>query len=301
MEATIQTESGEGGQPTRSGGVLRILGWLIAVVSALFVTLAAHRSWNEIAQVSLSAGQWGIVVLLIPIYGGCLLMLGLGWHFLLQCVDAGTPGPGHSLRAHMTSQLAKYVPGNVFHLLGRHMIHRAAGLDQKRLLLAALLENVFMLAGATFVAIACLAIGGSGLLRQLAMLAGVGLIVAAATALLCLRKRFAWSLAPALGALGASVAAFAVMASVVVALAAMLGAQASWQLGAGGIVSWIAGFVTPGAPGGLGVREAVMVVIGGRSATVDQLVLLALLFRLVTFCGDVLCAAVSRLVFRDAT
>ena len=52
--------------------------------------------------------------------------------------------------------------------------------------------------------------------------------------------------------------------------------------------SWIAGYVTPGAPGGVGIREAIIIfslaaLVGEAQATVA-----ALLFRCVTVGGDVI-------------
>jgi hypothetical protein len=51
-------------------------------------------------------------------------------------------------------------------------------------------------------------------------------------------------------------------------------------------VSWLAGFVTPGAPAGIGIRESVLILalapyIDAKSAT-----LVAMAFRLVTISGD---------------
>ena len=87
---------------------------------------------------------------------------------------------------------------------------------------------------------------------------------------------------------------FAVMAGVLAALGEMLGLGASPSLAGGGVAAWIAGFVTPGAPGGLGVREAVMVIVGGASASAEHLLMLGVLLRAVTFGGDLVCAVAGR-------
>jgi uncharacterized membrane protein YbhN (UPF0104 family) len=87
---------------------------------------------------------------------------------------------------------------------------------------------------------------------------------------------------------------FAVMALVLMALGRMLGLGASPVLAGGGVAAWIAGFVTPGAPGGLGVREMVMVIAGAGTASADKLLMLGVLLRVVTFGGDVVCALAGR-------
>ena len=133
---------------------------------------------------------------------------------------------------------------------------------------------------------------------MLALIAGAALLAGVPAAVIVMGRKFTFPILPGLIALGAGVAFFAVMAAIIVAIAAMLGAPPAWDIGAGGIASWIAGFVTPGAPGGLGVREAAMVFIGGRGTSPDVLLLLAVLFRLVTFAGDVLCALLGRVLLR---
>jgi hypothetical protein len=62
------------------------------------------------------------------------------------------------------------------------------------------------------------------------------------------------------------------------------------------VAAWLAGFVTPGAPGGLGIREAAMVLFAGGSASAEVLFVAAALFRLVSFGGDLVCFAVASLL-----
>lgn len=53
-------------------------------------------------------------------------------------------------------------------------------------------------------------------------------------------------------------------------------------------VAWIAGFITPGAPAGLGVREAIIVALLTHLIDEPQSLLVALIFRLVSIFGDIL-------------
>jgi hypothetical protein len=52
--------------------------------------------------------------------------------------------------------------------------------------------------------------------------------------------------------------------------------------------SWIAGYVTPGAPGGIGVREAIIIFSLAGLVGEAQATLVALLFRCITVGGDVI-------------
>ena len=62
--------------------------------------------------------------------------------------------------------------------------------------------------------------------------------------------------------------------------------------------AWLLGFLIPGAPGGLGIREFVLVLgltplVGEAQAALD-----ALMFRLVTVSGDTLMSAVGTVWLR---
>jgi glycosyltransferase 2 family protein len=62
---------------------------------------------------------------------------------------------------------------------------------------------------------------------------------------------------------------------------------ARWQLIIGGYAfAWALGFVVPGAPAGLGVREAVLVGTLGGVFPENSVLISAVLFRVITTLGD---------------
>ena len=281
----------------RFSSLARYSGWALVVASALFLIIVGRSHWATLSETSLPTNAWLAISGLVVLYGAALLLTGAVWHSMLTFTGAGASTLKHSMRAHTSAQLAKYVPGNVFHFLGRHMIHRAVGADDKRLALSALLENLVLLLAAASVAAMCIALGGEGAYRDLAMIAGVGLFAGLAAILTGVRlKRL--PLAPLLTGFAASLLFFTVMAGIVCAIAVLLGERLAWEVGGSGVAAWIAGFVVPGSPGGLGVREAAMVLLGGHTAKPEVLLLTALLFRVVTFGGDLVCAVLGRLLFR---
>ena len=57
--------------------------------------------------------------------------------------------------------------------------------------------------------------------------------------------------------------------------------------------AWIIGFVTPGAPGGIGIREGVMIFVCGGSFP-DRIVLFVLVMRIASILADVAAFIVGR-------
>lgn len=54
------------------------------------------------------------------------------------------------------------------------------------------------------------------------------------------------------------------------------------------LFSWVIGFITPGAPGGIGVREAVMVLTCSTFLDTNTIMLYAVTMRIISTFGDVL-------------
>lgn len=54
------------------------------------------------------------------------------------------------------------------------------------------------------------------------------------------------------------------------------------------LFSWIVGFITPGAPGGIGVREAVMMLMCGELAGSDDIMLFVIVMRVASIAADAL-------------
>lgn len=59
-----------------------------------------------------------------------------------------------------------------------------------------------------------------------------------------------------------------------------------WLLTGVFAIAWVAGFLTPGAPGGLGVREAIMVALLGPVYDPGTALALAVTLRIVSTAGD---------------
>jgi uncharacterized membrane protein YbhN (UPF0104 family) len=283
----------------RIEALLRPAGWLLAAASAVFLVVVARRHWDAIAGIAVTPEQWLAIAGLCLLYGTSLLLLALAWRLVLGFAGAEPPSGSHAMRAYTMAQLAKYVPGNVFHLVGRHMMHRSAGMPDKELALAALIEVLLMLAGALAIVAGALVLDMPEALRDWSGTALSGLAVLLLAALAAARRLGRGPIRTMLAAFLACCTFFAIMGAVIAGIVALLGGGLSWNAGAGGVAAWIAGFVTPGAPGGLGVREAALVLLGAGSAPVQVLLLAAALLRLVTFCGDLVCFVLGGLLFRD--
>jgi len=69
------------------------------------------------------------------------------------------------------------------------------------------------------------------------------------------------------------------------------------QMMAAYVTAWVLGFIVPGAPGGIGVRELVLTLLLSQAAGGEQAAALGILHRVITVIGD-FAAYVARGCFR---
>lgn len=223
----------------------------------------------------------------------------------------------------LITQAGKYLPGNVGQHVGRIGLSLRQGIPAQLLVASMAYEVCLLLLADLLTALGCGSLSGPGLGL---LLRGSGdhaaIVVAAAVALLgiaaipllskVLPRLTAWLMRKRGTAHYAAPAPLGMrtMAEVVVLyVAAMLFVGAGLTVLAGGLfpaqshdfalltaaftIAWAIGFVTPGAPAGLGVREALLLLMLTQPLGSADASLLILALRVATTLGDMLCFVVG--------
>ena len=252
------------------------------MVGVAFVGWRLYQYSAELSFSAMTGWHWIVIVLLSLLYGLSNVLLALTWWQLLgffgfRCC------PLQATRIYGVSQLAKYVPGNIFQLAGRQALGMGQGMPAGPLAKSMLLELIL-------IAVAGLLFGYLVLPVYLPVLSGIEtvglLLVTAAVLTMTLFRQWArsvaWGFLALMLFLGVSALVFVVL------LELLDGLTVSWLVVMGAFVlAWLAGFVTPGAPAGVGIRELVLLVLLEGQVQPGPLLLAVLLGRLVTVLGDV--------------
>lgn len=293
---------------------IRLLGLAVAVgATALSIFLIA-RSWKgeDLSAYATPAAAAGIGLAV------CFYLIGVAisasaWRELL----AGTglrKGWAELCGIVSATQVGKYLPGNVAHHLGRGALALDRGIGPAPLVSTGLAEIGLLCVASVVVGGISLLLSGRvqvlgdiGGVRIAALVAGCAALGIAGLAML--RPVTAWLLerfAPQLSGQARAVSpgplailrAFALYALVyvvfgigIIVMAGLLLPDARphrWLLLASFSLAWIMGFATPGAPAGVGVREAVMLVLLSDAYTPADASALILAIRIATTLGDVL-------------
>lgn len=283
---------------------------ILLVITAVYFADAVRRHFNTIPPIHWDADAWLAMTATVLCMFANLVCGGLIWMLLLR--DQGVRlSPTAAFRVVGMAQVAKYLPGNVGHLVGQVTLASAAGVPVGVTITTLLISTLWLAATG-------LCMGGIGLLLFLdrtgslqgdflnpPLIATLGVVVAASPWLaVWLLNRLIPALSRKLGggqlvALPRFHTAFLVACGFILSFfifGIMLKLQAHYLFGvsAGSIpvftlmfaTAWIAGYLLPGAPGGLGVREALVVALLGSVVGTGTAIGLSVTMRLATVLGD---------------
>ena len=300
----------------------RPLGFSAALIVTAFFVWYVLRSLRGHDLSAYATPRAALGIALAAVLWSCgAPLLAIAWHSLLE--GFGVRRSRRELFGILgITQFAKYVPGNVAQYIGRVGMSLARGLPPRPLAVTLILETLLVIAAAVVMGVGTGALSDVGLRMvshhgtQLALISI--LVVLAMAGLLMFRRvapallrRLAPRYAPALdgvflpeqarlaGAFLLYCCMYLTMGIGLILLAHFLLPHESldwWLLVSVFALAWVVGFVTPGAPGGLGVREGLMVLMLTPVFTAASSSVLVIALRIATTLGDVLVLAAGLLI-----
>ena len=262
--------------------MLRWVGLVFSVVAIIFIGARFRDYGDQLAALNLSVSAIVALLLMVVAYAGANLPLTAAWRKLLTHLVPKTVSDfAWAVRIYGQSQLAKYIPGNVFHIAGRQAIGMAEGVPAGRLAKSAAWEiGTIAAAAATFAVFLVFpgdSLGDAMAFAIVTTVAGISLhrLVSCSVAVAFLMYVVFFLLS---GALFLAILKLLDPGNTV-ALTTVFGAY---------VIAWLAGVATPGAPAGLGVREVFLYGILHSSISQADLLMAVVLSRLVTTGGDLL-------------
>lgn len=290
---------------------LKVGGIILVILSFLFIGRMLYKM--DLASL---AGRFSLELLLVLIIGGLfyiflILLFAMNWTLLLALFSGLTVIRGASIAVYLKTLVAKYLPSNLMHFAGRHLVTRQG--HSNGAVLAANLAELLLLVGAASVIVISAYLGGTiELPAEIGELAAkyrylfLGLAIAGGIAggIIVIRlgvKRFSQYVKDRLNWGGICKAAgIALLYLPFFIITGTILQILLWTAGEGGLgdgrtfyviaafaLSWAAGFIIPGAPGGLGVRELVMLLLLSPLYERETVMIAALSLRLITISGDV--------------
>ncbi len=271
--------------------IVSLLGKSLGVLGLLFVFYKLSQEYTLDTFIEKLFTLLHIIPSLLILNFVSILVGIFVWHIMLLNYAANSFPYLLSYYYFAKTEISKYLPGNIFHFLGRQMLASSLGISQVEMAKISLLFSLFLLAGTII---------SSTLFAFLSINIPVFIL-----ALLALSSSIAF-----VGALyfypsfpkqkkvymillsSVSVALQGVMLGIIVgSQIENFTAALFCQVASIYIISWLIGFITPGASGGLGVREGAFIVMASYlhlNIAPDIILFSVLLLRLVNIAIDII-------------
>ena len=279
----------------------------ITLASLAFIAVALVHQGAQLRQINLEPKGWWLVLLGLSVTWLSILINGLAWRLLLDWLGQRPPGVA-VVPLFVRSNLLKYLPGGIWHLVERMRRLRPA-IGAGPALAGVLLDPLLIVAAASLLMLA------GGWQHGLLLLAPIPSLV-----LLLQRlrepvlRRLERSKAAQLQAAGSGdllavgsgrggapwLPLAAQVVFVLIRFAGFACCLAAFDLTTPAAAQWLAAFalayavglVVPGAPGGLGVFEATLLLRLGSGVDEASLLAVVLSYRVISTVADLLAAAV---------
>ncbi|MEF3074311.1 hypothetical protein V2P20_04675 [Methylobacter sp. Wu1] len=265
---------------------LHIVGGTFGLLGVVFVVMRLNTYIEQIDFTRFDTTAWSLLGLLALMYGAANVLLAQAWWHLLAFFSVEVERKW-AVKTYGLSQLAKYVPGNIFHLAGRQALGMAAGLPAGALAKSTLWElGLIATAGAIFGLLATPLVW-----PELSIPASIGAF-GWISALVIISLH--WILSPsASAALIWQIIFLTISGSVFIGALFLVTPPittfSTFSVLCGSyVIAWLAGLVTPGAPAGVGVRELVLLFLLKGMMSESDLLLAIVLGRMITVAGDLL-------------
>lgn len=288
----------------------KILRWMILGGTLFFLGKALKDHWLEVTNIQIDATGWAILAIATGVTLLAHTWAGWIWTWVLQELNQPVES-SHFIRVYLKTNIAKYLPGNVWHHYGRIVAAKNATSSTGAATLSVVLEPVLMAAAALIIVILFgtqFTVANTNIVwRILQFLCLVAILCALHPWFLNPVIRFVhnlkakkldkdtnssvnlklerYPLRPLLGELGFLGLRSAGFILTIFALGPLNAGQIPLLLGAFSF-AWLLGFVVPGAPGGLGVFEATAIALLQNHFPAALVISAIALYRLISIIAE---------------
>ena len=297
--------------------IVKIFGNLVVILALIFIVKKLVSANIDYRQILLKNNIY-IYMLLILIYAGVVICMSIPWRNMVYLITGQKIAFREVAEVSTRANVMKYIPGNIFQYIGRNSLAINKGLKHSDVAMSTVMDVIINL-GSVFLLTLVFSFQTLSLwMCQYVKAWHIGVtisgILGVIIMLLCFRKKLPSKFRDIFDSVlckngivticmnivvyaGLSILTTAIYMVVLLVLERSLYTIDVWFMMAGAIlVSWILGFITPGAPGGIGVREAVLIVLLEGILSEDTIILGVIVNRVVSILGDLL-AMVIMIIF----
>lgn len=292
----------------------------ICVIIALVIIIKKLSSYDIDYNVLFQPGNIALLVLLSAIYGVFVWLCSFPWKKIIEVLTDKQIDWRVSSKIATKANLMKYLPGNVFQYVGRNELAVVCDLNHVQVASATVIDVLINLSA---VVIMVVVLYYEGLLKWIEYY-GIGTFRLVFIGSICLiiilflafvfRNKIKFYLESygrlfkkngikvLVGSWGFYTINNICMSFLYIAILVGIvhtDVTANFVLIIGAfILSWLMGFIVPGAPGGIGIRETVLTLLLGTSMQEEAVLLAIVIFRIVSTIGDLIGYGIAHITSR---
>jgi len=290
--------------------ITEILGWVISAAALYFVYQYVVDIDLETAKSKVNFYWIPFILVFIVIYTFLMTFLANGWRYVLELLHGSSLPKWRVIGIYTKTQIYKYIPSNLMHVIARIYFATKLGPSKANVIQSYFLEIVFMVLIGLIIVSVCVTTGSftfpdelilkieefsSGKLKGFS----VGILIFGAVAIIfylfkALRNfQSAFSLSNLIKIFKLTLLLFGFFFGMgfveYIVFANLLGMDISFlYILCLFTITWLGMFIIPGAPGGIGIREFIVILLLSPIYGPDDPTIGILVFRVVTVLGDAL-------------
>lgn len=293
----------------------------LTVISLWFLVESLSSQWGELRNSTDISSLIVFSMLAVPVYVVTAVSGAIAWIFAFRSTGARLSFLS-GLRIHLVSQVGKYIPGNVGHFVGRLGLLRFMGHQISNGAVSIVLEVLWLIGAAGVFSIYALFAGSLSIVEEahdindrLLLLVFLAALVAPNLMILIfnrmpegVRRKFGFADKIRYPNESVMLGCYSLyfLNFLLNGLTLLIGFH--WLFDASVdnafltvslyALVWLLGFVLPGAPGGIGVREALIVLVFSGMYGSGAAAAMAVIMRIISVLGDLAAFGVGMLLSR---
>jgi len=285
-------------------------GTLLMIASLIFLARRLYQFRDDIDMAFFVSPAVVIGLIVVALFEGLgILLASFNFRALVKNVSGVLVNRPFAMVVYTISNLYKYIPGGVMYVVGRNRLAvETEELNHPQVALSTIIEGIITVIAAILIVVITVWDHTVEYLRQvefstLFIVIVASVLLLAVTVIFCLRRLIVkglrklsehmqvLKLSVLIKRFGFGLLIMTLWGGTFLATLMVLGQPMYPGLGATIIglflLSWLAGFLTPGAPSGLGVREVVILMFMGGRIYEGILLSAMLMHRIVAAVGDI--------------
>ncbi|MBN2545872.1 MAG: flippase-like domain-containing protein [Spirochaetes bacterium] len=291
--------------------IISYISYILVFLSFLFIFLN-FKKLNLSLLFEYLRFSWIIIIIILSLFHSlAFLIYAVTWGFVVKIFSQIKLKMREMIAVYLKSNIAKYLPGNIFHFAGRHYYLRTQGLSDKSLLLSNSFEIIYTI----IISISIILSGvylkviiiPDAILHKINiyyLLTLIVIITAAAAFFIIykylkkesinikkyftLRNLFFFIIITLMYFLIFIIIGAVLYAIMVVLLKHDFNIIDFYFVICTYSLAWMLGYIVPGAPGGLGIRETVIILMLEDKFSSSSALLASIILRVITITGDII-------------